>query len=345
MTRDAGIGQGEWVAVYGATGHTGRFVVDELLRRGLRPIAVARSVEALAAAKFPEGEVIRRCATVDDAQSLDSAFEGAAAVINCAGAFLDTADAVAASAVRLGIHYLDVTAEQPSAEATLDTFDGPAREAGVAVIPAMGFYGGFADLLATIATNGWDNVDSIDVMIGLDSWHPTRGTRLTGERNAARRKVVEEGVLVPVQLPPSEREWRFAQPVGQQLALEVPFSEIILISRHLKPQTLRTYLSANALRDVRDASTPAPELDESGRSAQRFVVEVVARSNGRTRHVVAKGRDIYAFSAPLICEVVERLLAPGFDRAGAYAPGEILDAVDVLEALQPDYITFEIFNE
>lgn len=339
-----GIGRVERVAVYGATGHTGRFVINELLRRGLEPIAVARSAEALTAARFPK-EVICRFATVDDAYSLDVAFEGAAAVINCAGAFLDTADAVAGSAVRLGIHYLDVTAEQPSAEATFDTFDGPAREAGIAVIPAMGFYGGFADLLATVAASGWENVDRIDVLIGLDSWHPTRGTRLTGERNTARRKVIDGGRLVPVQLPPSESEWQFAQPVGQQRTLEIPFSEVILISRHLKPRTLRTYLSANAIRDIRDASTPAPQLDETGRSAQQFVVEVVARSGARTRRVVAKGRDIYAFSAALVCEIVERLLQPGFDQAGAYSPGEILDAADVLKALQPEHVTFEIFND
>lgn len=331
------------VAVYGATGHTGRFVVDELLRRGLVPIAIARSAKALASVSFAE-TVIPRTATVDDAESVARSFDGAAAVINCAGAFLDTADAVAAAAVRSGIHYLDVTAEQPSAMATLDAFDGPARAAGVAVIPAMGFFGGFADLLATIAAEGWDRVDSIDVMIGLDSWHPTRGTRLTGERNTARRMAVENGRLVPVTLPPIERAWRFAEPVGDQPTLQVPFSETILIERHLKPAALHTYLSANALNDVRDASTPAPTLDATGRSSQQFVVEVVASSSGDTRRVVAKGRDIYAFSAPLVCVVTEHLLRPDFIHAGAYAPGAILDAHDVLSALQPDHLTIQISN-
>lgn len=51
------------LAVFGATGHTGRFVVAELLRRGLRPIAIARSAEAFAAANFREPEVLCRPAT------------------------------------------------------------------------------------------------------------------------------------------------------------------------------------------------------------------------------------------------------------------------------------------
>jgi short subunit dehydrogenase-like uncharacterized protein len=35
------------VAVFGATGHTGRFVVAELSQRGMTPVAVARDAEAL----------------------------------------------------------------------------------------------------------------------------------------------------------------------------------------------------------------------------------------------------------------------------------------------------------
>ncbi|WP_455874021.1 hypothetical protein [Rhizobium yanglingense] len=39
------------VAVLGANGHTGRFVVTELLRRGLKPIAIGRNAERLAAGR------------------------------------------------------------------------------------------------------------------------------------------------------------------------------------------------------------------------------------------------------------------------------------------------------
>ena len=59
------------VAVFGGTGHTGRFVIAELLRRGMTPIAVARSAEALAAAHFSTSEVICRQAAVDDARHPD----------------------------------------------------------------------------------------------------------------------------------------------------------------------------------------------------------------------------------------------------------------------------------
>jgi hypothetical protein len=47
-------------AVFGATGYTGRFVIAELLRREMTPIAVARDAEAPATTDFPDGEVMRR---------------------------------------------------------------------------------------------------------------------------------------------------------------------------------------------------------------------------------------------------------------------------------------------
>lgn len=331
------------VAVFGAAGHTGRFVVAELLRRGITPIAIARDPAALAAANFPEHEVLRRLASVDDVELLNQALDGAKAVINCAGPFLETADTVANAALRAGIHYLDVSAEQPSACATLDKYDIAAREAGIAVVPAMGFYGGFADLLVTAALGDWDHTDTIDIMIGLDSWHPTRGTRITGEKNTGQRMVVAEGRLVPVSSPRSEKDWEFGGLLGRQAMVEVPFSEIVLIARHVKTTELHTWLSRIALDDIRNSATPAPKpADETGRSPQRFIVDVVATRESNIRRISARGRDIYAFSAPLVCEVVQRLLEGKFSSVGAQPPSVIFDAQAILSALTPDHLTIGV---
>jgi hypothetical protein len=331
------------VAVFGAAGHTGRFVVIELLRRGIAPIAIARDPAALNAVDFGDLEVPRRRATVDDGGSLDQALNGANAVINCAGPFLETADAVTAAALRAGIHYLDVTAEQPSVRATLDKYDIPAHKAGIAVVPGMGFYGGFADLLVTAALHDWDRADTIEIMIGLDSWHPTRGTRITGEKNTARRMVIAEGKLTPVPLPALEKDWEFGDPLGRQAVVEVPLSEIILIARHVKTRELHNYLSGNALSDIRDPATPSPKAaDATGRSSQRFVVDAVLKRDGKSRRITARGRDIYAFTAPLVCEAAACLIEGRFSSAGAQPPGAIFDAQKILSALTPNPLTFEI---
>lgn len=335
------------VAVFGAAGHTGRFVVAELLRRGLRPVAVGRDRASLAAAGFADHDIPLVQARIDDPAALDRAFSGAGAVINCAGPFLDTADAVAASAIRLGIHYLDVTAEQPSVQATYAAFGEAARAAGVVVLPGMAFYGGLGDLLATLAVDGREAVDEIDVGIYLDSWHPTQGTRITGHRNTARRLIIADGRLAP--LPAADGadvSWPFSAPIGPQESVALPFSETILIERHLRTTRQQTHINLAPLRELRDEATPPPVAsDPSGRSAQRFQLEVVARRGSEARRAIARGRDIYAVTAPLVCEAVQRLLGGQAIRPGARAPGELFDAMSLLQALAPGHLTIELRDE
>jgi short subunit dehydrogenase-like uncharacterized protein len=339
-------GHGRTIAVFGASGHTGRFVVALLLRRGFSVLAIGRDGAKMAEAGFQDRGVHIRTASIDDPASLDRSLSGAAAVINCAGPFLDTAEAVVAAAVRAGIHYIDVTAEQASAQATFERFDDGAKQAGVIVIPAMGFYGGFADLLATAAMGDWDCVDEIRVGVALDSWQPTQGTRNTGERNTAQRLVIEGGQFAPLAQPAPRSSWEFPEPFGHQDVTEVPLSEVPLIARHLRVGRLRSYLNDAPLRDLGDSTTlPPVASDESGRSAQIFLVDVVARKGKSTRQALAQGRDIYWFTAPLVVEAAERILDGRAHGRGVLAPGEAFDAADFLRALAPEYLAFELCAE
>jgi short subunit dehydrogenase-like uncharacterized protein len=331
------------VAVFGASGHTGRFVVEELWRRGFAPLAVGRDHARLLKSGFDASAVPVRTASVDDPGSLDRALIDTVAVVNCAGPFLETANAVGAAAVRTGTHYLDVTAEQASAQATFETLDVAARAAHVTVVPAMGFFGGLGDLLATAAVGDWDPVDEIRIGIALDSWHPTAGTRATGSRNKAPRRAIVDGQPTVLPQPLPETSWEFSDPFGHQRVTEMPFSEIVLITRHIQTPNLHTYMNHAPLRDLRDPTTPSPTAaDETGRSAQVFLVEALARSGSRIRRARAYGRDIYNFTAPLVGEAVQRIVDNGTRRSGVFAPGELFNALDFLRALEPDNMTLEI---
>ena len=321
------------VAVYGASGHTARFVLADLRRRGLPAIAVGRNAGTLPT------EVPARVASIDDPASLDAAFAGCAVVINCAGPYLDTAEPVIAAALRAGAHYLDVTAEQASALDSFERFDAPARAAGVAVIPAAGFYGGLADLLATTLLGPGGAAEALTVAIALDRWWPTAGTRITGERNTVPRLVVDGGRLVPLPLPAARSTWRFDAPHGEQAMVELPFSEVVTISRHLRVDSLRSHLTQASLDEIRDESTPPPAAtDALGRSAQRFEMVVQARQGDTMRRAAARGQDIYAVSAPLVVEAAVRLMQPDYADSGALSLGQAFDAVDFLRALAPAHL-------
>jgi hypothetical protein len=327
------------VAVYGATGHTGTFVVNELRRRGIAVLAVARDISRIA-----EG-IPAVAASIDDPAALDAAFAGCAIVINCAGPFLDTAAPIVEAALRAKASYLDVTAEQPAARALFDGYHERAREAGIAIIPAAGFYGGLADLMAS-ALVGDGHADEITTAVALDHWWPTEGTRITGERNKSPRMMVEQGRLTPIALPAQEIDWTFAQPFNTQRMVELSFSEVTTISHHIAVDSLHSYFSLGPLEEVRSATTPAPAaVDADGRSAQRFMMEVVARTGTETRRARATGQDIYAISAPIIVEAAARMLQPSFQRRGALSLGQAFEPKAFLDALASSHLAIQLASE
>jgi short subunit dehydrogenase-like uncharacterized protein len=120
--------------VYGAYGYTGRLVVEAALDRGLDPVVAGRDADetrAVAAAN----DLQARPFPVEEA---DAHLDGVDAVLNCAGPFARTADAMVAACLDTGTHYLDITGELPVFE-RLRRRGPDADAAGVTLLPGVGF--------------------------------------------------------------------------------------------------------------------------------------------------------------------------------------------------------------
>nr|BFE72404.1 hypothetical protein GCM10020092_057050 [Actinoplanes digitatis] len=117
---------------------------------------------------------------------------------------------------------------------------------------------------------------------------------------------------------------------------EFTMADVVTIPSHLAIPEVRTYMTVEAARELSAPDTPAPTaVDAHGRSAQTFVVDVVVRSGDTRRRAVASGRDIYAVTAPLAVEAVERILTGRTRAVGVASAGEAFDAPDFLRALSP----------
>ncbi|MGO4460248.1 trans-acting enoyl reductase family protein [Streptomyces sp. M-16] len=335
------------VVVYGATGHTGRFVVAELLRRGVATVVSGRNAARLEELAAEWDGVVVRPATVDDSDSLDRALAGAAAVVNCAGPFAVTAGPVVEAALRAGIPYVDVAAEIEANAATFAEHAEAARKAGVAVVPAMAFYGGLGDLLVTAALGDRTAADEVHVAYGLSSWHPTEGTRAAGavshERRAGRRVRFADGALRYHDDEPRVVDWDFPGPLGRRSVIaEFTMADVVTVPSHLQVPDVRTYMSVEAAGDLAAPDTPAPEaVDALGRSDQLFAVDVLVRADGVERRATARGQDIYAVTAPLAVEAVQRLLTGRTRTTGVASAGAVFDAADFLRALAP-YVSVDL---
>jgi saccharopine dehydrogenase-like protein len=340
------------VAIFGAYGHTARFVVAEARQRGWAPILSGRDATKLQAVAAAHGASEARVASIEDPASLDRAIAGAEAVINCAGPFGETAPALIDAALRAGIHYVDVTGETLVAINTFaryadtEPYASAVRAAGVVIVPSVGFYGALGDLLATVAVGDWPSTDEIAIAVALDSWKPTRGTLLAGERRAGRRVVFTDHhfVIHPPDEPAPTGTWTFPAPFGlQDVVGEFSTVDVITIPRHLNTAKISAWINRAPLIDLSAPYTSGPEaIDASGRSAQNFLVEVVARRDGEERRAIAHGQDIYAITAPLVVEAIERILEGRIRVSGIAPAGRVFDAADFLQALSPAYLRYVV---
>ncbi len=337
------------ILVYGAYGHTGRFIVAELIDRGFMPVLSGRDAGKLQVAGATDRRLELRVAAVDDPAALDRAMNGVAAVINAAGPFATTTAPIIDAALRAGIPYLDVAAEPDVVSATLQQSAGRALQAGIALAPAIGFYGGLGDLLATAAMGDWPQADKITLAYALSSWKPTAGTRSTIEtaekRRGGRRLVfsVERGLELRSGAGPVS-EWEFPTPIGRQsVAAEFVTADSVTMSRHLTTRAIDEYMTSAPLKDLGDPDrSPPPAVDARGRSAQTFLIETVVQLGKLQRRAIVRGQDIYAVTAPLVVEALRRLLAQPRFWIGGVTAGELGDAREFLGALAPRHLTFEL---
>jgi len=212
----------------------------------------------------------------------------------------------------------------------------------------MAFYGGLGDLLATAAMGDWPAADEISIAYGLDGWRPTAGTKVAGEvssrRRDGRRIVFSNGRFEYRTDTAPALEWTFPPPLGRQPVVgEFTMADTLTISRHLPVPEIRSYMTRAAVDDVSAPDTSPPTAaDESGRSPQTFLVEVIARRGGEERRAVAGGRDIYAITAPLVVEAAGRVVAGLVDTPGAFSAGEAFDARDFLVSLSPEPLALRL---
>ncbi|MDX8035986.1 saccharopine dehydrogenase NADP-binding domain-containing protein [Lentzea sp. BCCO 10_0856] len=296
---------GHKIAVYGASGLTGRFVLAELEKRGLSALPFGRAQ-----------------ATADDPAALDRALTGADAVINTAGPFAVTALPLIAAAERAGIPYVDVAAE---IEANVDTF---ARGASIPVVPAMAFFGGLGDLLVTAAMAEWTGATSAHVAYGLSGWQPSPGTLTAGQvsrdRRGGRSVRFRDAALEYHDDTSSTVTWPF--PSGpREVIAEFTMADVVTVPSHLAIPSVTTYMSTSAADGLHSGA--------DRQDAETFEVDVVVRRDDEERRLTVTGRDIYAVTAPLAVEAVERLLTGRFNVTGVASAGAMFDAADFLDAL------------
>jgi len=327
------------VMIFGVYGHTGRFVLDELRRRGSAVVMSGRDPARLAELAVT-GDLVRP-AEVTDPGALSRAADGCAAILNCAGPFAETASPLVETALRLGIPYLGVAGEPGVVADIFARYDAPARERSIAVVPAAGFFGGLGDLLADAARGAWRDADLARVAIAFDRWNPTPGSRAAGASLAGRRWVWTGGALEVRSGPPPLSQVEFPPPFGTQPAMsEYPSPDAVMIPRGLATPQVDVVMALGGLAALRDPAACSPQPTPGRRSDQRFVVQANVHCHGEARTASAHGRDIYAITAPIVVEALSHALSG--QRSGALSLSQLMDGRSTLSAISGAFDRLEL---
>lgn len=244
--------------IYGATGYTGRLILDEALGRGLRPVLSGRNAEAVRALAAQHG-LEARPASLEDAKALRAALEGMGAVLHCAGPFVRTVSAMLEACVALGVHYLDITGEIAVFEEIARRSER-AREAGITLLPGVGFDVVPTDCLAAHLKRRLPGATSLSLAFSGGSG-PSRGTAATviegmGRGGAIRR----DGRITRVPTAWRTREIQFADKT--RLCVTIPWGDVSTAFHSTGIPNITTYMatSSGGLRTLRLSRLLEPVL-------------------------------------------------------------------------------------
>jgi short subunit dehydrogenase-like uncharacterized protein len=350
------------IAVYGATGYTGRLVTGELASAGADVVISGRNrgrLDALAAGT--EGEVAIKAATLDDPASLRELLADCAVVVDCAGPFIRYGEPVLRAAVETRTHYLDTTGEQPYMKLAFERHSSGASEAGVAVIPAMGFDYVPGDMLASLTADGLGELDELSVNYCWQGFTPSQGTARTTVEILSKPGVDwRDGVWREARGGVGRGTFEFPAPVGRQRMIRYPAGEQITVPRHIPTRNVTTTINAGAFSSDllarifgaimpplglamrsgalrRAAGAVIARLPEGPspqqRERMRWMIVCEAKRAEVKRRGVITGKDVYGLTAAAIRQGALIAARRDFQGRGALAPSQAFDPKDFLASL------------
>lgn len=348
-------GDGVMITVLGATGFTGRLVVEELRRRRLPVRLAGRNADKLEALVEDLGErVPTMVADVTRPETLPPALEGARVLINCVGPFTDLGEPVVAAAVRQGVHYLDTTGEQAFIKLVFDRYGDQARRREVVVAPGAAFEYALADAAAEVAGRELEPCEEVSIVYAISGFGASRGTKKSVLRvMSGEGYLYREGRLVRARLGAVRRSVHM--PGGQKLvALSFPGGEVIHVPQHVETRSVipmmafssgRALLLPLGLSLLRAAMIaplrewifrrieagpvgPSPEA----RATTRFTLLVEARRGEDRRAVIAEGCDPYGLTAVVIVALAAHLLEEGPRELGALSPAMVAGPEAIIDS-------------
>lgn len=330
------------IAVYGATGYTGRIVAAELSRRGIETRLLGRDEQALSAIT---GARDVRSVSLEDASSLVDALRGIDVVISCIAPFTRLGAPVVAAAIEACCNYVDIAGEQRWVRRVYEEFGPQAAAAGVSLMPAATDDGIPGDLIAGLVARHLAEVERLRVHHGMFDPDMTRGSMLSFSHIAASPPLAWENGQWS-ETDAGAREAAEFPGDGALPMWAIPGPELISIQRHVAARTIDATMNMDVVAGVASLTdeviAAATGPSEGERRSSRFTIIAEAHApDGTNVRGYVSGNDIQGSTALIAVEAAVRLAARGAP-VGAVPPSLAFDPTNFLDSLAAHGITWRI---
>ncbi|HEX6832491.1 MAG TPA: saccharopine dehydrogenase NADP-binding domain-containing protein, partial [Rudaea sp.] len=209
--------------IYGANGYTGRLIVREAVRRGLKPLLAGRNRDEISRIAN-EYKLPLRVFELGNPHELRRNLDNVSLVLHCAGPFSKTAAPMLDACLDLNVHYLDITGE-------IDVFalchrsHERARHQGIVILPGSGFDVVPTDCTAAMLKKRMPDATSL-VLAFEAGGGPSPGTAKTSVEGLAKGgRARIDGELKTVPLAWKTRE--FVRADGKaRTAMTIPWGDV-----------------------------------------------------------------------------------------------------------------------
>ncbi len=336
------------ILIYGSYGYTGALIVNLAVARGITPVLAGRNPVKLEAQGRETGLAVRTFG-LDDPAAVDTGLSGMQAVIHCAGPFSHTAQAMAEGCLRNGVHYLDITGEISVFEA-MAALDAQAREAGIMIMPGVGFDVVPSDCLALHLKEQLPSATQLSLAFH-SSGSPSHGTASTMVENIPHGGCIRrDGEIVKVPGAYKVRDIDFGGKT--KTCMTIPWGDVSTAFHSTGIPNIEVYMSAPAgLRIFAKLSRFIGGLLAAG-PVQRFLLSrippggpdaqelaqgytqlwgEVSDAEGNTAEARIKTPQGYSLTADTAVLIAQKVLA-GNAAAGFQTPARAYGADLILEA-------------
>jgi len=178
------------LVIYGATGYTGKLMVEMAVAQGLKPLISGRNEQKLSELGEQFG-LDHRAVSLDDEDGLSALLADAQLVLHIAGPFSATAQPMVKACLATKTHYLDITGEIEIFEHHY-TLNSAAKEAGIMIMSGVGFDVVPTDCLAAHLKNRLADASQLEISIAAGG-ALSPGTAKTGVESIHKKTIVRRG--------------------------------------------------------------------------------------------------------------------------------------------------------